>query len=366
MREVLVAGAGKIGILVAVLLAMSEQYRVHVADIKPELLDWLPIDKKVSRISHISVDFSNPEGARSTLSAYIRQKQITTVISCLPFFCNPLVAQIAKENALNYFDLTEDTKVTEFIKSLAIGAKTAFVPQCGLAPGFVSIMAGDLMKNFDRVDTLLMRVGALPVYPNNALKYALTWSTEGMINQYSNICYGIVNGKEVPLQPLEGLETIQIDGLLYEAFNTSGGLGSMADTYDGKVNTMNYKSLRYPGHCRKMRFLMNDLKLSQDRSTLKNILENAIAKTYQDVVLIYIAVKGYKKDELIEETYVKKVYPNVIAGKLWSAIQITTAASACAVLDIVLGDPKTYQGMVLQEFIPLKDFLHNPFGQYYQ
>lgn len=366
MQDVLVAGAGKIGILVAVLLAMSDDYRVHIADVKPELLDLLPTDTKVSRISHIPIDFSNIENAKASLSTYIKQNQITTIISCLPFFCNPQVAEIAKENDLNYFDLTEDTKITSLIKALALDAKTAFVPQCGLAPGFVSIMAGDLMKNFDLVDTVLMRVGALPVYPNNALKYSLTWSTEGLINQYSNICYGIVNGKEVPLQPLEGLETIQIDGLLYEAFNTSGGLGSMADTYDGKVNTMNYKSLRYPGHCRKMRFLMNDLKLSQDRHTLIRILEKAISKTYQDVVLIYIAVKGYKDDELIEETYVKKVYPKVIAGKLWSAIQITTAASVCAVLDIVLKDPKKYKGIVLQEFIPLKDFLSNPFGQYYQ
>ena len=135
-----------------------------------------------------------------------------------------------------------------------------------------------------------MRVGALPVHPSNALKYSLTWSTDGLINEYGNVCYGIENGVKTALRPLEGYETIEVDGLLYEAFNTSGGLGTLADTYAGKVQTMNYKTLRYPGHCDKIHFLMNDLKLNQQRETLKHLLENAVPKTDQDVVLIYASV----------------------------------------------------------------------------
>ena len=207
-----------------------------------------------------------------------------------------------------------------------------------------------------------MRVGALPVPPSNVLKYSLTWSTDGLINEYGNVCVGIEGGQEVQLQPLEGYETVELDGLLYEAFNTSGGLGTLADTYRGRVRTMNYKTLRYPGHCEKIHFLMKDLKLNEDRETLKRILERAIPQTHQDVVLIYAAVTGLRQGELFEETYVKKVYPQTILGRLWSAIQVTTASSLCCVVDLVQAQPQDYHGFVTQERFQLQDVLNNRFG----
>jgi len=222
------------------------------------------------------------------------------------------------------------------------------------------------MSHFEELDTVKLRVGALPVHPSNVLKYSLTWSTDGLINEYGNICYGIENGKMTALLPLEGYETIEVDGLLYEAFNTSGGLGTLADTYEGRVRTMNYKTLRYPGHCEKIHFLMQDLKLGTDRDTLKRIFENAVPQTRQDVVLIYVSVSGAQKGHLFEENYVKKVYPQTIAGALWSAIQVTTAAGLCAVLDLVLKDPAPRGGFVTQESFALKAFLENRFGQYYK
>jgi saccharopine dehydrogenase-like NADP-dependent oxidoreductase len=265
-------------------------------------------------------------------------------------------------HGLHYFDLTEDVEVTNQIKILSAGAAHAFMPQCGLAPGFISIVAHDLMTHFETLDTVKMRVGALPVHPSNALKYSLTWSTDGLINEYGNLCYGIEAGEKVPLQPLEGYETIELDGLLYEAFNTSGGLGTLADSYAGTVRTMNYKTLRYPGHCEKIHLLMNDLKLNEDRETLKRVLERAIPQTLQDVVLIYASVTGTKDGSLFEENYVKKIYPQCIKGKLWSAIQVTTASSACCVMDLVLSQPSRYHGFITQESVSLKEFLGNDFG----
>ena len=140
-----------------------------------------------------------------------------------------------------------------------------------------------------------MRVGALPTNISNALQYSLTWSTDGLINEYGNPCDAIENGKAVRLLPLEGLEEIKIDGLTYEAFNTSGGIGSLADTYHGKVKHFSYKTIRYPGHCEKIKFLMNDLKLNDDRDTLKRIFEHAIPKTFQDVVLVYVSVTWHAR-----------------------------------------------------------------------
>jgi saccharopine dehydrogenase-like NADP-dependent oxidoreductase len=197
------------------------------------------------------------------------------------------------------------------------------------------------------------------------LKYSLTWSTDGVINEYGNLCKSIVDGAEVDVMPLEGLEEIEIDGTLYEAFNTSGGLGSLGETYRDRVANMNYKTIRYPGHCEQMRLLMNGLKLNHDRETLKRILENSVPQTLQDVVIIYAAVTGMQDGELREENYVNKVYPQVVAGRLWSAIQITTAAGVCAVLDIVLSKPGQQGGFVAQEEFQLPEILDNRFGRFY-
>ena len=218
-----------------------------------------------------------------------------------------------------------------------------------MAPGFISIAANELIQHFDSLESVKLRVGALPQHPNNVLKYSLTWSTDGVINEYGNLCKSIVDGKEIDVMPLEGLEEIEIDGKLYEAFNTSGGLGSLVETYGDRVSTMNYKTIRYPGHCEQMRLLMNGLKLNHDRETLKRILENSVPQTLQDVVIIYAAVTGMQNGELREENYVNKVYPQQVAGRLWSAIQITTAAGICSVLDIVLSEPAKYTGFVTQE-----------------
>ncbi len=362
MKHVLVLGAGKIGSLISCLLSRSGDYVVHLGD-----MDTAAIERLSRELAHDQLKFV-PLNAmeKQSLLQYARSNKLKGVISALPYYCNTVVGEVARELNLHYFDLTEDVEVSRSIENISKGAPTAFIPQCGLAPGFISIVANDLMKHFDELDNVKLRVGALPVNPSNVLKYSLTWSTDGLINEYGNMCYGVEAGTTIALMPLEGYETIEVDGLLYEAFNTSGGLGTLAETYNGRVRTMNYKTLRYPGHCEKIHFLMQDLKLNQDRETLKRILENAIPKTLQDVVLIYVSVSGKQKGELFEENYVKKIYPQKIAGLLWSAIQVTTAAGVCAVVDQVLQNAQAYRGFVTQETFSLAVFLSNRFGHSYK
>ena len=287
------------------------------------------------------------------------------LVSALPYYLNEGVAAAARATGCHYFDLTEDVSVATTVQRLSMNADQAFAPQCGLAPGFVSIAAAELIRHFDALRTVKLRVGALPQHPNNVLKYSLTWSTDGLINEYGNPCQSVVDGKLREVLPLEGREEIEIDGQLYEAFNTSGGLGSLAETFGAGVESMDYKTIRYPGHCDQMRLLMNGLKLNQDRGTLKRVLENAVPQTLQDVVIIYVAVTGMQDGELREENYVNKVYPQVISGRLWSAIQVTTAAGLCAVLDLVCRSPQQYHGFVRQEQFPLPQILANRFGRYF-
>ena len=360
MQHVMIAGAGKIGSLMACLLSGCSDYNVHWADLTFDGSDARRLLGLMPGITTVVLDVKDTVA----VGHYLKQHGITAVISSLPYFLNSYLAEAAKTSAAHYFDVTEDASITAVVKAIAKGAATAFVPQCGLAPGFISIVANDLIQEFDECHQVKLRVGALPQRASNALHYSLTWSTAGVINEYGNRCHALEAGDEVWLSPLEGLETLHIDGSKYEAFHTSGGLGSLPSLYIGKIQTLNYKTIRYPGHCEKMRFLMNDLKLNEDRDTLQYILERAIPKTYQDMVLIYVSAEGLCNGELMEKSYVKTMYPQSISGLTWSAIQVSTASAVCAVVDLVLQQPPR-NGLVLQETFHLTDLLSNRFGRYY-
>ena len=163
--------------------------------------------------------------------------------------------------------------------------------------------------------------------------------------------------------PLEGLEHFSLDGIDYEAFNTSGGVGTLCQTLHGKVRTLNYKTIRYRGHRDLIAFLMNGLRLNSRRDLLKDILENAVPVTPQDVVLIFCTVTGWRQGRLTEVTDARKIYHGEFQGEQCSAIQITTAASLCAVLDLHVSGKLPQHGFVRQEQVFLTDFLSNRFGK---
>jgi len=226
MHRVLVLGAGKIGALISGLLADAGGYEVQLADVNADTARAVVRAHGRRGLTAHGVDATGP----AALARHVSANPCEAVISSLPFYCNPAVATVARQHGLHYFDLTEDVEVTRAVRETAQGADTAFVPQCGLAPGFISIAANELITHFDELRSIRMRVGALPQHPNNVLKYSLTWSTEGLINEYGNPCYAIADRRLVEAAPLEGLEEIEIDGTRYEAFNTSGGLGSLGET----------------------------------------------------------------------------------------------------------------------------------------
>ena len=277
------------------------------------------------------------------------------------------MAQAALRAGASYFDLTEDIETARTIRGLAAGARPGqiFMPQCGLAPGFISILAYHLTRRFERLDTVHMRVGALPQFPSNALNYNLTWSTDGLINEYCNPCQAIHEGRLIEALPLDGLESFSLDGVRYEAFNTSGGLGTLCETLDGRVRELNYRTVRYRGHRDLMAFLLQDLRLAERREMLKDILERAIPITLQDVVVIFCNVTGGQEGRFVQWSDARKIYNQTIDGRTWSAIQITTAAAVCAALDLHVAGRLPRQGFVKQEQIDLDQFLGNRFGRYY-
>jgi saccharopine dehydrogenase-like NADP-dependent oxidoreductase len=360
--KILVLGCGKIGKLVVSLLARTGDYIVTAADMQLSVAQSAAHSadgQLLQNTSFIGLDFNDDAGIKKALQGQ------TYVLSCAPYHCNVRIATAAKEAGVHYLDLTEDVETTKAVRKLSENSPLAFIPQCGLAPGFITIVANGLAASFESIEHIKMRVGALPKYPHNAMKYNLTWSTEGLINEYGNPCEAVVNGKLTLLQPLEGLEKFSLDGVEYEAFNTSGGLGTLAETFAGRAKSLDYKSVRYPGHRDIIALLMNDLKLNHDRDSLKKIFERALPTTKQDVVIIMVTVQGHKQGILTQESYAHKIYHQDIAGEHWGAIQVTTATGICAVLDLHKDGKIKKSGFIRQEDVPLDVFLANRFGKYY-
>jgi saccharopine dehydrogenase-like NADP-dependent oxidoreductase len=357
MTNLAILGAGKIGRMVCHMMATSGQYKVRIGDVSHAAADVVATKYPDVQASVVDV------GDGNSLDAFLQGSW--GVISCAPFHCNPLIAERARANGVHYFDLTEDVEVTQQVKELAEGSKTAFAPQCGLAPGFITIVANHLIRRMTDVQDLRLRVGALPRYPSNRLKYNLTWSTEGLINEYCNPCEAILDGELRELQPLQNLEHLTIDGVEYEAFNTSGGLGTLAISLQGKVRNLNYKTIRYPGHCELLKILLHDLGMQDHQDELAKIFDRALPATYQDQIVVFVSATGQFRGKFTEATYAKTIYHQKIDDENWSGIQITTAAGVCGIVDLLREGKLPQEGLVRMEQVSYTDFLANQFGKYY-
>lgn len=358
MSRVLLLGAGKIGRMITKMLMDTGDYEVTVADYDQSALDRI---HKSRGVPVAQVDASDEQQLTKVMGG------MDSVISALSFRFNPLVAECALKTGLSYFDLTEDVETTRAVRKISEEAKDGqiFMPQCGLAPGFISIVAYHLTKQFDSLDRVHMRVGALPQFPTGQMKYNLTWSTDGLINEYCNPCEAIQEGERIDVLPLEGLEHFSLDGVRYEAFNTSGGLGTLCETLDDKVRELNYKTIRYQGHRELMVFLVNELRMSERREMFKELLESSVPITFQDVVVTFCSVVGMRNGNLVQINDARKIYAEEIDGERWSGIQITTSSGICTVVDLHTAGKLPKKGFVRQEDVDFEVFLANRFGKHY-
>jgi len=368
MFPVMIVGVGRIGASIAKLLSGTGDYDITVADHNTGALERLAAAAPV-RIMQLDVE-SDIDRLTTELRTLATGRR-AAVLSACSFDVNRLIALAALESGVAYFDLTEDVETTNRVRELASQAAVGqiFMPQCGLAPGFIGMLGASMMSRFDRLDALRLRVGALPEYPHNQLMYHLTWSTDGMINEYCKSCEVIHRGHRQQTLALDGLERFAIDGVEYEAFNTSGGLGTLCETLEGKVNELNYKTVRYPGHHYLMDFLINGLRMGDTLETqrqLGRIFDRAIPMTTQDVVLALCAASGWRQGLYSEETNARKIYHQQVGNEHWSAIQLTTAAAACVAIDLFRTETLSVNtGFVRQEDVSLEVFLANRFGRYY-
>ncbi len=350
IRSVMVIGLGKVGYLVAELLQKTG-FAVTGADLQPQT------DRPYPTVTLDVTDVADIERKLDDMDA---------VISCLPYNFNLSLATIARRMKVHYFDLTEDVPTTKAILAMSKDAETIMAPQCGLAPGFIVIVGASLAAGFERIRSIKLRVGALPRNPTGLLGYAFNWSPEGVVNEYLNDCEVIEEGKHKWVSPMEWLEHLVIDGIQLEAFTTSGGLGSMCQSFLGKVENLDYKAIRYPGHCQLMNFFFHELLMRDQRTLAGEILTNAKPAVNDDVVFVHASAEGWKQGRLFRDEFVRAFYPMKIGETMCRAIAWTTAASVSSVIELVSGGILPNKGFLNQEDIPLVDFLATRNGRLYE
>lgn len=350
IKNIAVLGIGKVGSLVGTLL--SKKYNVIGLDQNPTNIS-LPFEVRSGKVDDL--DF---------LKNFLKNQD--AVVSCLPYFLNIDIAALAAQEGIHYFDLTEDVPTLHAIQKMAEDSQAVLAPQCGLAPGFIGILGAGMYANFDKVRSVELRVGALPLHPKGPFGYSFTWSAEGVINEYINDAEVIHNGQRKMLASLEDVETININGKPYEAFLTSGGLGTLCETLEGKVESLNYKTIRYPGHQAAMKLFLYDLNMKNDRALAQKILSEALPIVDQDIVHVYAAVTGEQNGQLKRSEF-SESYRNIhLDGQDWRAISWTTACSIATVVDLVAQGKVKQKGFLKQEEVPLSLFLASEFGSMYE
>lgn len=324
---ILILGMGEIGVAIRMLL---HGYVVLTLDCDKSKKD--------------EVNFIVDGESQYSLGGIIEANNITTVINCLPFDAVLGAARIAIEHNCNYFDLTEDEEIADQIRNLALSPAYTKVcaTQCGLAPGMVNIIAASMMRKFDSVDAVRMCCGSIPQFAEPPFFHNCNWSPAGMVNEYKKRSSIIINKGKTSMASGFRMNSIVLDGAKYELVATSGGYGSMMDSYAGKLNTMYYMTIRHDGHI--------------DSMSGMNIADcvDAMPKVDDDMVLIFISVDGYINKKHTRKQYYSKTLP--ICG--FSAIQASTAISLVTVVREVLDNPGKYTGILRQEEIEYTNIKH--------
>lgn len=365
---IFIAGAGGIGQAVALLIAEQNHFDadMYIGDIDLEkasrVVEWVlssvPTD---SHIKPVKMGSSAPD---SNLTRAFEESGV--LLDCLPGSLAPTMASFAIQYHMHYANLTEYVKETDMIIEMSRNAKTGFVLQTGLAPGYINILGMKLFQDFcerfkvDKIERLAMKVGALT---NNAVAphfYGFTWSPIGVATEYLKDAWVVRNGEKTSVKALSATEGIVLNGVAYEDDFTSGGAADLPDALQAKVKSLDYKTLRYPGHYDWVRQQLNQITSGDKVQQLEEIMLKYIPMVDDDRVVVYASASGQDPNghfHMIEKTLC--IPPLTVGRTTLRAIQATTAAPMVECARMLLEG--RWAGPVFQSQIDPNAFLSGPF-----
>ncbi len=364
----LVLGAGKMGYAMAFDLIRSPKVdKVVIADADEKMVKRIQDKLSDPKIVPVQLDIKEEKDVAQLMA----NSDVT--ISCMPYEFNYNLAKLALQSKSHFVDLGGNNDVVEKTFQLDKIAKdqgVTIIPDLGLAPGLVSILAVSAAENMDEIYDMRIRVGGLPVEPEDQLlEYGQFFSIEGLINEYVEDCTVIRDGEILQVPSLTEIEEIEFPkplGML-EAFTTSGGCSTLPQTYKGRVQHLDYKTIRYPGHCEKINLLKElglmdkkEIKLGKNkiapRAVLSHLLSEKLAKNLPDVVVVRVTVTGVKGGEPLQIVWNGIDYGSE-ADSLTAMGRMTTFPASIIAQMIARGDI-TQRGVVRQEdVVPTKLFL---------
>lgn len=230
-----------------------------------------------------------------------------SVISCVNYWYNVALSKAAIETKANFCDLGGNNYIVDEQLALGADAKAAginIIPDCGLAPGMVSVLAMHGAARFESVDEIHIRVGGLPQDPQPPLNYQLVFSVEGLINEYLEVARVIRDGKITEVDSMTEIEELSFDGFPpLEAFQTSGGTSTLPDSFLGNIKELDYKTIRYAGHCEKFKTMMDlglcssdeivvDFQKVKPRKVFGELLQQHLPADGPDYVLVRLDFVG--------------------------------------------------------------------------
>jgi len=364
--KVLVLGSGQMGKGAAYDLVNEDSVeQVILADIDLGCAESLAKEVGEKAVAR-KVDAKNRDQLVKVFS------EVDSVISAVSYTVNVLHTEVAIETGTHMCDLGGNKFVVEEQLAMHKKAKDAgitVVPDCGLAPGMVSVLAREGIEYLDRVESVKIRVGGLQQEPRPPLNYSLIFAVEGLINEYIEPCVALRDGKITIEDPLVGFEEITFPepfGKL-EAFNTSGGTSTLPQTYQGKVNELDYKTIRYPGHGHKMWCIMKlglmdsdeidvDGKKVAPRKVLESLLTKNLPPSGKDVTLLRVMVEGWKGTESRNIEYEVIDYFDDKTG-LTSMMRTTSFPAAVTALMMADGRIKDRGVLTPERCIPPAPFI---------
>jgi lysine 6-dehydrogenase len=364
----LVLGAGKMGYAVAYdLIRGSKVEKVVVADSSTENLKELVKRLSDEKIIPVELDVTNEEELAQLMA------EIDVAVSCITYKHNYELAKIALATKTHFVDLggNEEIVAKEFmLDELAKEQGITIIPDLGLAPGLVSLLAVSAAESFDEIYDIRLRVGGLPANPDDCfMDYCQVFSIDGLINEYHEDCTVLRDGKIFSVPSLSDNESIEFPrpfGTM-EAFNTSGGISTLPQSYLGRVQHLDYKTIRYPGHCDAIHMLKELGMMSKEavetasgpvvpRDLLFKLLSDKLPKDEPDVVLVRVMVSGLKDKKPVQIVWDCIDYADQAAGL--TAMMRMTAFPASIVAQMIARGDITERGVLRQETtVPTKLFL---------
>lgn len=311
----------KIAVIGAGLMGRAAVYDLSRAEgvLQVGLFD---IDKKLA--AHVAKKYGNNKtkgaglDAGNANAAFKALKGYNSAISCVTYKYNYGLTNAAIKASCHFMDLGGNNDMVRKQLSLNKEAKkknVIVIPDCGLAPGMVSVLAADAIEKFDKVDLLKIRVGGLPQKPRPPLNYQMVFSAEGLINEYWEPCLILKDGKKKMVEPMSDIESLEFDGVgQLEAFYTSGGTSTLPETYAGEISFLDYKTIRYPGHCEKFRTMLEIGLASREpvtiskqkivpRDVLKAVLDKNLSFGEPDLVLVRLTCEGSRAGNNLKVVY---------------------------------------------------------------